>query len=445
MDKNEVQVSDLRVIQLTADNFMALEAVDITPDPTWNEVTGANAEGKTSVLRAIFAALGGSRERPATPIRRGANKTRVTITLGGEDVRLDVELKITQGSESLEVKVNGEVKAKPQQVLDALLGKIGFDPIKFMHKDKKEKKEALLQTLGLGEYLADWEKADAELRQNRLVKGRELKTAKGAYEAMTPPPASTPKAEVSIADLTAEYEQAQGIHEKKRTVESRIAEARAALQRNSDLVKEYEEKVKALKKQNADYAEQIDAAITEFNSLELPDLEAIKAKLQNVQETNRAVRQREDYEAKKKAWRETEKQHDTLDEQVKAHAEAKERKLAEANMPVDGLGFDEDGITFDGLPLEQRSFSEQLMICTAIAMAVNPTVRVITIQDGSAMDDESLGALYRMAHERGYQMFVERVDTTGKVGIVIKDGAVIAQNEPREFEGQETEETTDNG
>ena len=55
----------LKVIRLTAENVKRLKAVEITPDQTMQIITGRNAQGKTSVLAALWLALGGGSAAPA--------------------------------------------------------------------------------------------------------------------------------------------------------------------------------------------------------------------------------------------------------------------------------------------------------------------------------------------------------------------------------------------
>lgn len=49
----------MKIIRLDAANVKRLKAVEITPDGTLQVVTGANGAGKSSVLDAIWLALGG--------------------------------------------------------------------------------------------------------------------------------------------------------------------------------------------------------------------------------------------------------------------------------------------------------------------------------------------------------------------------------------------------
>jgi hypothetical protein len=65
----------------------------------------------------------------------------------------------------------------------------------------------------------------------------------------------------------------------------------------------------------------------------------------------------------------------------------------------------------------------------AIGMAINPKLRVMRIKDGSLLDDKTLAIVSSMAEKEDFQVWLECVDTTGKVGIYLSDGEVVAVNE----------------
>ncbi len=62
----------------------------------------------------------------------------------------------------------------------------------------------------------------------------------------------------------------------------------------------------------------------------------------------------------------------------------------------------------------------------AIAMAGNPKLRVLRIKDGSLLDSKSYAMLQEMAELHDFQCWVEAVDESGTVGIVMEDGAVAS-------------------
>jgi len=126
---------------------------------------------------------------------------------------------------------------------------------------------------------------------------------------------------------------------------------------------------------------------------------------------------------------EVEQRSRALSEAINARAEEVSQAIARAQMPVPGLGFGDGAVTLGGLPFEQASDAEKLEVSLGIAIAANPKVRVIRIRDGSLLDDQSLATVAQMARENNCQVWIERVDTTGKIGIVIEDGMVAAVNE----------------
>jgi len=98
--------------------------------------------------------------------------------------------------------------------------------------------------------------------------------------------------------------------------------------------------------------------------------------------------------------------------------------IAKAKMPA-GLSFGaDDDVQLGGVPFEQASAAEQLRASTAIAMALNPKLRVILIRDGSLLDADSMKLLAQLAADNEYQVFIERVAGDKPAGIVIEDGRV---------------------
>ena len=100
--------------------------------------------------------------------------------------------------------------------------------------------------------------------------------------------------------------------------------------------------------------------------------------------------------------------------------------IAAASFPVPGLGFNDTGVTFKGLPFAQCSSAEKLRVSVAVAMSAAPKLRVIRITDGSLIDSKNLEILSTLAKENDFQLWIEKVDESGKVGVYIEDGEVKA-------------------
>jgi len=99
--------------------------------------------------------------------------------------------------------------------------------------------------------------------------------------------------------------------------------------------------------------------------------------------------------------------------------------LKEAKFPIDGLGFNEQGVTFNGIPFKQCSSAERLKVSLAMAMALNPELKVIRITNGNLLDSSNMTIVEQMAKDNDYQIWLEMVDESGSMGIYIEDGEVV--------------------
>jgi hypothetical protein len=164
---------------------------------------------------------------------------------------------------------------------------------------------------------------------------------------------------------------------------------------------------------------------------ELPDrkdTEAMKQKFDGLSAANDIARKAE---AAKKAKAEEvrfEAEAEALTKKIEDRRAAAKKAIAEANIPVKGMGFSEEGVTLDGLPFNQASDAQQLHASIAIAMALNPNLKVIRVRDGSLLDAEAMVTLGKLADENEYQVWIEKVDDSGEIGFVIEDGRLKGQS-----------------
>jgi hypothetical protein len=144
--------------------------------------------------------------------------------------------------------------------------------------------------------------------------------------------------------------------------------------------------------------------------------------ISNLQDTNRRVRQNSDRRKAEGQLAIALKESADLTEQIEGLDAEKKALLESARFPVHGLSFTDEGVLFNGLPLEQASQGEQLRVSAAIGMALNPKLKVLMIRDASLLDDEAMAILAQQAHDKGYQLWLERVGAGQEVSVVIEDG-----------------------
>lgn len=116
---------------------------------------------------------------------------------------------------------------------------------------------------------------------------------------------------------------------------------------------------------------------------------------------------------------------DSLTRELESLTERKREMLAKANYPIKGLAVSEDGtVLFEGVPFSQSSRAQQIRTSVAIGLAMNPSLRVLLIRDGSLLDDDNLEIVREMADAADAQIWIERVGNKDESAIIIEDGHV---------------------
>lgn len=404
----------MKIISLTASNVKRLRAVEITPDGTMQIVTGRNAQGKTSVLDAIWLALGGgaaSKETPR-PVRDGETIAHVTLDLGDLIVTRTWDLE-KAGKSSLTVTApDGAKYGTPQTLLDQMVGKLSFDPLAFTRLSAKEQRQALLDLLGL-DFSAE-DRTRAKLFDERTDVGRRAH----AFGDLPKLEKDAPLTEVSSAQMLDRIRRAEEIvWEIKQTNE--------IIARGLHDVDEIEKAIATLKQNLGDARKRIATGVARLETIGAPeDLDALRAELLGVEERNKVSRDNQRIAAGRAEQKALEETYYGLGQQIASIDRLKAQALADAAMPVEGLGFSDEGVTFRGIPFQQASSAEQIRVSLAMAMALNPTLRVIRILDGSLLDADSMAEIAAMAKGADYQVWVERVSDETPGAVVIEDGSV---------------------
>jgi predicted ABC-type transport system involved in lysophospholipase L1 biosynthesis ATPase subunit len=156
------------------------------------------------------------------------------------------------------------------------------------------------------------------------------------------------------------------------------------------------------------------------------ELDPIQAQIDGAETTNAAIRANNAARGKVNRQAELRADYKALTEQIEALDKRKADGLAAAKFPVEDLGFDESGVTFRGVPFKQASGAEQLRVSLAMAIALNPKLRVIRIADGSLLDSDNLALVESIARENDFQVWIEMVGDGNGRGIIIEDGSVRA-------------------
>lgn len=423
------------IIRLEASNVKRLKAVSVSPNGELVIVSGANAQGKSSLLDSVAFLIGGKKMIPSKAVREG--QERFEIVGETQDLYLRRTGNISGGGTfTMRLKSTGDDIKRPQNTLDAMIGKIAFDPSKFIRMKSEEQAREIRAVTGID--LDEIDTRRAEAFENRRRIHRDLGDAQARLNGLTQH-RGAPKEEQSSTDVLDELDRARQHNQSNADKRKALDEMRLCNERMGQEIASQEEVVFRLE-QELDRARQKltglrsnkDSLIADGRALRddvktLADIDesGIRAKLDRLEEINNQVRDNREYSKQSKIVAETKERAAKLTQTIKECDDERTRLLSESKMPIDGLSIDTDGIvTYHGISLSQCSSAEQLRIAVAIGFAQNPQIKVLLVREGSLLDDNSLQLLSDLAAEFGGQVWIEMVGKRDDATVIIEDGMV---------------------
>ena len=406
----------MRIIGLSVDNIKRIKAVSIEdPKSDVQVIGGRNRQGKSSLLDAIWLALGGGTAAKATdqPVRSGQKKASVTVTVGdGDAPQFTVERRWTTKGTSLKVTAaDGQRYDSPQALLNELVGQLTFDPVRFVESDAKTQRQTLLDTLGLTAKVARLNEQRAEVFQERTAVNRAVKELGAEVKGYKDLPASLPKdtgeTTEQLLDSLRRQQQAQQtwdrVQEQAVQLEHKIEQLEHALSEAKQAIQSHRDWLFA--------NERPDTTELEQRISQASELAGLRAK---VQARDAAAKRYADRKARAQA----------LTEQIESFDEQKLKLLTDIQLPVKNLQVTDDGVLYNGVPLSQASGAERITVGMAVALASKPRLRVVLIRDGSLLDDASMQLLRKFADDNDVQVWIERVGSNDADALIIEDGEV---------------------
>jgi len=420
--KNNPRIQSLRV-----QNVLAIEHVELKPRTDGvTIVAGKNEQGKTSLLRAVEMLLEyrAATRKVGKPLRNGADKGWVEMELDdGLIVRREFA---DNGRTKLTVERGGMKSSSPQSFLDAIRPPDLLDPLAFSTMPPAERRRLMILISGMGDELAEAEEKIAEAEGSRRDLGRDAKRLQAACDEIPDPPEDTPERVVSVAELTAELDllhEARAAHEALvRSAEDAEVGAHQAADEVRTLEMELERARGSLgraREQAARAKAAVDAAT------EPPGDEAIRAKIASADEANEKVRlwirkNDADEEAEVAAAR-----HRAAEELVAAARAVRDELVQRAELPLAGLGFDDEDATYDGVRWVDIATSRQLQIGLALGQAQHPGLRVFVIHRGESLDMDTLAHVNAWAADNGVQIIMEVVGGEGHEGAFVLEAGKL--------------------
>ena len=418
-------------------NFQVIESFDADFVGSVYFVTGDNELGKSTLLKAIGALLTGNRD---DVLRNGASKGFAKMVVGDDGEEFDVQLTFTEanprGTLTIKQKSTG-MQTNNVSMLQRIFGYQDFDAVEFSRwsetAEGRRKQIAVVKSLLPEPVRNRIDAIDTEvatLKSERTGVNRDVKTFAALCEAAAKglEPGDMERKPIDVSELMAKQQANAALIEKAKTVRSMLAQRNEQLAAIPGRIKELEEQrdaaiaqakaiyeaaMKSLDAERKMFEERKTNAEEWLKKYEAnnPEKADLTEQLEKVRAHNERCQMAAQYAEKKSQYIAAKEKADSMDTRISELADERANLIANAELPIAGLSFTDDGLELNGVPFVpgKISDSQAMEIAAKLVIASNPTVKVFRIARGESLGAKRLQAIVDIARRNGFQGFIEQV------------------------------------
>jgi predicted ATP-dependent endonuclease of OLD family len=461
----------MKVTELSVENFKRITSVAVRLKPHVTEISGPNGAGKSSYIDALWVLLKGKKVAPAEPIRKGAERCRIRGRIGEYMVtRIFKRTRTDEVTTELRIERDNESMPPTENFMRTLIGDHMLDPGDFINLSSDAKFDVFRSFVPGVDFkvITNQNRQDYERRTDVNRMARESRAAAHMINV----PEGTPDTAIDKGALVQQLQEAgdgnaaierrranrekvvdqitqlKALHasaderfnvfatERQATCDARVDELLAQMEQLKAAIEATQKTAReeALKRSaeiaveavNAlDQANELQAKLDAAGPLPQPiDTQALAETIRQAEFANEAILKLQTRDKHVKVAERYEGEAAEITARMDAREKVKQDAIAAAQLPVAGITFGDGEVFLDGVPFDQASTAQKFRVGVAIAVAKNPTLRLVWVRDASLLDDHSYELISKLAAEFDCQILLETVRAIGKDAIVLEDGHI---------------------
>lgn len=376
---------------------------------------------------------------PSEPIRKGEDHAKIQLKIGGiingqqEEYTLDTFFTPKDKSGRLVVSnKNGEKIPASKTFIKDLIGSVSFDIMEWLRAEKKKKLEIIKSLTGRGKEIDIINIAIKKIKDDRKYKVERAEQLEGATKSH-----EFSQDEIDYysqpKDLTAlqnKFNEVLGHQQKWDGFKTRMDNLYRDIDNSKQAISSAENEITRLQ----NLIDQQLALITSHQELltknennkvlgenyfrdnPRPDIQPVQ------EEINAAIAHNEKHNrigmlgGQHREMRQLKEEAEVLKSNIAAMEEERSIIIRNSQLSIPGLSFTDEELFINGLPLEegQQNTAHLFSVGVEVAIALNPQLKVIFLNDASLFDRPTLKAVVEKIEKAGYMAICEMVDPSGK-------------------------------
>lgn len=408
----------VKINSLELENVKRVKAVKFEPSANGLTIVGGNnMQGKSSVLDAISWALGGNKFQPTEPNRQGSvNPPMLKITLSNG---LIVERK---GKNSTLYVTDPKGEKAGQKLLDSFVEEFALNLPKFMEMKSLDKAKTLLEIIGVEQQLIEFQRKEESLYQERLLLGRE-KERKQKYAEELESFENVPEVPIEISELIKQQQEILAKNGENQRARNNLKQNEQYLENVNVQIADLKKKLEGLENEKVHYENLVIQGRKDTAQLEDESTEELENSIRNSEEINSKIRKNLEKNKAMEDATQLANQYEEFTQKIDKVRKDKFQLIKNAELPLEGLSVnDQVELTYKGMPWDNMSGAEQLIVATAIVRKLNPNCGFVLMDKLEQMDLDTLKVFGEWLEKENLQVIATRVSKGEECQIIIEDG-----------------------